>query len=205
MTALDDAARRALDVATAAAGLAVLGPVLVGIGALVRLTSPGPALFRQERVGRDGRPFEILKFRTMVAGGQGPQVTRAGDARVTRVGRLLRRTKLDELPQLVNVLRGDMSLVGPRPEVPRYVAMYTPEQRRVLSVRPGITDWASIAYADEEAVLARYPDLERAYVEEVMPRKLALNLRYLERRGLATDLAILWQTARALVGSGRQA
>lgn len=201
MTRAGDALKRALDVGAAAAGLAALGPALVAVGALVRLTSRGPALFRQERVGKDGRPFQILKLRTMTADapGRGPEVTRAGDRRVTPLGRLLRRTKLDELPQLVNVLVGDMSLVGPRPEVPRYVARYTGEQRRVLTVRPGITDWASIAYVDEEAVLARYPDLERAYVEEVMPRKLALNLAYLERRGLATDLAILWRTARALV------
>jgi lipopolysaccharide/colanic/teichoic acid biosynthesis glycosyltransferase len=198
---LDDAAKRALDVAAAAAGLAVLGPALLGVGALVRLTSAGPALFRQERVGKDGRPFRIVKFRTMTADapGRGPEITRGGDARVTPLGRLLRRAKLDELPQLLNVLAGDMSLVGPRPEVPRYVARYTPAQRRVLSIRPGITDWASIAYADEEEVLARYPDLERAYVEEVMPRKLELNLEYLERRSLRTDLEILWQTARTLL------
>jgi lipopolysaccharide/colanic/teichoic acid biosynthesis glycosyltransferase len=134
------------------------------------------------------------------APGKGPAITQGGDARVTPLGRLLRRTKIDELPQLLNVLTGDMSLVGPRPEVPRYVALYTPEQRRVLDVRPGITDWASITYADEEAVLARHADLERAYVEEIMPHKLALNLQYIAQRGLATDLAILWQTARRLAG-----
>ena len=199
---VEDAAKRGLDVAAAAAGLAVLGPAMLGIGAAVRLTSPGPALFRQERVGKDGCPFRILKFRTMTADapGHGPAITRGGDARVTPLGRVLRRTKLDELPQLVNVLLGDMSLVGPRPEVPRYVEKYTPEQRRVLSIRPGITDWASIAYASEEEVLARYPDLERAYVEEVMPRKLELNLQYLARRSLRTDLEILWQTARTVLG-----
>jgi lipopolysaccharide/colanic/teichoic acid biosynthesis glycosyltransferase len=199
---LDAAAKRALDVAAAAAGLSVLGPAMLGIGAAVRLTSAGPALFRQERVGKDGRPFRIFKFRTMTADapGRGPEITRGGDARVTPLGRVLRRTKLDELPQLLNVLVGDMSLVGPRPEVPRYVEKYSPEQRRVLSIRPGITDWASIAYANEEEVLARYPDLERAYVEQVMPRKLALNLDYLERRSLRTDLEILWQTARAVLG-----
>jgi lipopolysaccharide/colanic/teichoic acid biosynthesis glycosyltransferase len=202
MSWLDAAAKRALDVAASAAGLAVLGPALLGIGAAVRLGSPGPALFRQERVGKDGRSFRILKFRTMTADapGRGPEITRGGDARVTPLGRVLRRAKLDELPQLWNVLVGDMSLVGPRPEVPRYVERYTPEQRRVLSIRPGITDWASIAYANEEEVLARYPDLERAYVEEVMPRKLELNLQYLARRSLRTDLEILWQTARTVLG-----
>jgi lipopolysaccharide/colanic/teichoic acid biosynthesis glycosyltransferase len=137
---------------------------------------------------------------TADAPGRGPEITRGGDARVTPLGRVLRRTKLDELPQLLNVLVGDMSLVGPRPEVPRYVARYTPEQRRVLSIRPGITDWASIAYANEEEVLARYPDLERAYVEEVMPRKLDLNLDYLARRSLLTDLEILWHTAQTIWG-----
>jgi lipopolysaccharide/colanic/teichoic acid biosynthesis glycosyltransferase len=197
-----EALKRALDVTAAAAGLVVLGPALVGIAALVKLTSPGPAIFRQERVGRDGRPFEILKFRTMTADapGRGPEITRAGDARVTPVGRLLRRTKLDELPQLLNVLRGEMSLVGPRPEVPRYVARYSPEQRRVLSVRPGITDWASLAYLDEEDLLAAQADLEHGYVHEIMPRKLALNLEYLERRGFWSDIGILWQTARTLLG-----
>jgi lipopolysaccharide/colanic/teichoic acid biosynthesis glycosyltransferase len=196
-----DALKRARDVGAAAAGLAALGPAMLGIAAAVKLTSPGPALFAQERVGQGGRPFRILKFRTMTADapGRGPAVTRAGDARVTPLGRLLRRAKLDELPQLVNVLRGEMSLVGPRPEVPRYVALYDEEQRRVLAVRPGITDWASIAYVNEEEVLARHDDLERGYVEEVMPKKLRMNLEYLERRGLATDLGILWATARALV------
>jgi len=198
---MQDVVKRAFDVAASAAGLVTLSPLMLGIAALVRLDSPGPALFSQERVGKDGRLFRILKFRTMVqdAPSRGPSVTRGGDSRVTRVGRFLRRTKLDELPQLINVLKGDMSLVGPRPEVPRYVAMYTPEQRRVLSVRPGITDWASLEYVNEEEVLARYEDLERGYVEEVMPKKLALNLKYVEERGLKTDCEILVRTAMKLL------
>jgi len=198
---MQDVVKRAFDVAASAAGLVTLAPLMLGIAALVRLDSPGPAFFSQERVGKDGRLFRILKFRTMVqdAPSRGPSVTRGGDSRVTRVGRFLRRTKLDELPQLINVLKGDMSLVGPRPEVPRYVAMYTPEQRRVLSVRPGITDWASLEYVNEEEVLARYEDLERGYVEEVMPKKLALNLKYVEERGLKTDCEILVRTAMKLL------
>jgi len=198
---MQDVVKRAFDVAASAAGLVTLSPLMLGIAALVRLDSPGPAFFSQERVGKDGRLFRILKFRTMVqdAPSRGPSVTRGGDSRVTRVGRFLRRTKLDELPQLINVLKGDMSLVGPRPEVPRYVAMYTPEQRRVLSVRPGITDWASLEYVNEEEVLARYEDLERGYVEEVMPKKLALNLKYVEERGLKTDCEILVRTAMKLL------
>jgi lipopolysaccharide/colanic/teichoic acid biosynthesis glycosyltransferase len=195
------ALKRALDAGAAAAGLVVLAPALLAVGAAIRLTSPGPALFRQRRVGRDGRPFQLVKFRTMVpeAPAQGPSITRRGDPRVTPLGRLLRRTKIDELPELVNVLRGEMSLVGPRPEVARYVALYTPAQRRVLDVRPGLTDWATLAFIDEERLLAAHEDHERAYIEEIMPRKLALNLEYLRRQSVRTDLAILWETAARLV------
>jgi len=194
------AAKRAFDLCAASVGLAAVGAPLVALGALVRATSPGPALFAQERVGRGGRRFRIFKLRTMVDGAaaRGPSVTAAGDPRVTPLGRLLRRTKLDELPQLWNVLRGDMSFVGPRPEVPRYVARYRPEDRAVLTVRPGITDPASIAFRDEESILARQPDRERAYVEAVLPQKLALNRAYIAHQSFAMDLMIIAKTLQII-------
>lgn len=195
-------ARRALDVLASLVGLVLLSPVFAAVAVAIAATSPGPAFFRQVRVGRGGEPFRIYKFRSMRVDAEafGGQLTVGGDPRVTRVGAFLRASKIDELPQLINVLVGDMSLVGPRPEVPRYVALYTPEQRRVLAVRPGITDPASIHYRDEAAVLARAEDPERAYVDEVMPHKLAINLAYLDRRTLASDvgviLATLWRLLR---------
>jgi lipopolysaccharide/colanic/teichoic acid biosynthesis glycosyltransferase len=196
----DELLRRGVDAAVAATLLVLLAPVLALVALAVRLTSRGPILFVQERVGRDGVPFRLLKFRTMVAGApaRGPAVTATGDARITPLGRLLRRSKADELPQLVNVLRGDMSLVGPRPEVPCYVAGYTETQRQLLGVRPGITDPASLAFVDESGLLATFPDPERAYVETVLPRKLELSLAYLRRRSLRSDLGILVRTAARL-------
>lgn len=190
--------KRAFDVAVSALALALLGLPLVVLGLLVRVTSPGPALFRQLRVGRGGRLFRIWKLRTMVHRPGGAAITVGGDARVTPFGRLLRRSKLDELPQLVNVLLGDMSLVGPRPEVPQYVALYSPAEREVLAVRPGLTDFASIVFRDEETVLARFGDGERAYREVVLPRKLALARRYVRQQSFVTDLAVLLRTAAVL-------
>jgi lipopolysaccharide/colanic/teichoic acid biosynthesis glycosyltransferase len=200
-----DTARRALDVAVSGASLAALAPLLAVLAVLVRATSPGPAFFVQKRVGKDGRLFDLVKLRTMVADApaRGGALTSPGDPRVTRVGAWLRRWKLDELPQLVNVLRGDMSLVGPRPEVPRYVRGYSARERAVLGVRPGITDPASLEYADEAAVLARFDDCERAYVETVLPAKLALSLAYLERRTLRSDLGVLLRSVLRLARGGR--
>jgi len=207
MSAVSDGVRRALDVAVSGTLLLAAAPVLGVLALAVRATSPGPAFFRQERVGRDGRPFRLLKLRTMVAdaAARGAALTSPGDPRVTRLGTVLRRWKLDELPQLVNVLRGEMSLVGPRPEVPRYVAGYTPRQRGVLRVRPGITDPASLAYVDEAAVLARFENCERAYVEVVLPAKLALSLDYLDRRTLRSDFGILVRTLVRIARGGRAA
>ncbi|MDO5623950.1 MAG: sugar transferase [Pseudomonadota bacterium] len=189
-----------MDVALSMPALLLLAPLLAGIALWVRLDSPGPALFRQERVGQGGRLFRIAKFRTMhVHDGSGSQVTAAGDARITRAGRWLRRAKLDELPQLINVLRGEMSLVGPRPEVPRYMALYPPEARRtILGLRPGITDRAAIAFRDEERLLAAAPDPERAYVEQVMPIKQRHYLAYAAHHTVAGDVRILLDTLRAL-------
>jgi lipopolysaccharide/colanic/teichoic acid biosynthesis glycosyltransferase len=194
-------AKRALDLAASTVALAVLGLPLVALGLAVRLSSRGPALFKQWRVGRGGRSFLIWKFRTMVEGAPatGPSITAMGDPRVTPLGRFLRGTKLDELPQLVNVWRGDMSLVGPRPEVPSYVAGYSANDRAVLDIRPGMTDLASIAFRDEEGVLAQFEDRERAYVEQVLPRKLELAHDYLRTQSFAADLRIILQTARVVL------
>jgi lipopolysaccharide/colanic/teichoic acid biosynthesis glycosyltransferase len=193
--------RRAFDVAAAGAGLIVLAPLFAVVAAAIRLDSPGPVFYRQERVGRGGRTFRMTKFRSMRTDADrvGGLLTVGADPRITRVGRWLRASKIDELPQLLDVVRGDMALVGPRPEVPRYVALYTPEQRRVLDVRPGITDPASIHYRDESEVLANADDPERAYVETVLPHKLAINLEYQDRRTLASDVGVILATLLRLV------
>jgi lipopolysaccharide/colanic/teichoic acid biosynthesis glycosyltransferase len=191
---------RVLDIVASFWGLVLLSPVFLLVALLIRLDSPGPILFRSRRVGRDGRLFHLLKFRTMVPGAaqSGPGITAAGDSRITALGRLLRRTKLDELPQLVNVLRGEMSLVGPRPEDPRYVALYTPEQRRVLTARPGMTSPASLAYRHEEQLLVG-PGWESVYVQKVMPHKLQLELDYLARRTMLSDLGLILRTLLAVL------
>lgn len=195
------AAKRALDLGLTLAALPLALPLMAVVALWVRLDSHGPALFRQERVGLNGRLFRIHKFRTMQAqGGSGPEVTAEGDTRITRAGRWLRRTKLDELPQLIDVLKGDMSLVGPRPEVPRYMAMYPEDaRRRILSVRPGITDRAAIEFRDEERLLAGSDDLETAYVQWVMPVKQAYYLDYVAQHSVVGDVRILFDTLKALL------
>lgn len=193
--------KRLVDILLSALGLLLLALPLLAIALWVKLDSRGPVLFRQQRVGRFGRPFMIHKFRTMAvdAPARGPQITVGADPRITRVGQVLRRTKLDELPQLWDVLRGAMSLVGPRPEVPKYVALYPEEMRQLLlSVRPGITDLASLQYRDESAVLAAAADPERAYVEQVLPAKLALSSRYVREATLLGDLRLILATLSAL-------
>ena len=194
--------KRLFDLLLSASALLILSPLLLAAGIAVRLDSAGPAVFRQVRVGRGGRPFRILKFRTM-ATAQGPDMpllTAAGDARVTRVGALLRRSKLDELPQLLNVLWGDMSLVGPRPEVPTYVALYPPQLRDlILSVRPGITDEASIEFRNESDLLAGAADPEKRYLEEILPHKLEIYARYARERSFGGDLRILLRTIGRVV------
>lgn len=195
-------AKRTLDIVASAFGLAVLLPVFVAIAIWIKIDSEGPVLFRQERVGRNGRVFRILKFRTMTvaSSGTGLQLTVGADRRITRTGGILRRFKLDELPQLLNVLRGDMSLVGPRPEVPRYVACYTDEQRAlVLSVRPGITDPASIAFVDESRLLAASIDPEKTYIEAILPRKLQLYTDYVRTRTFWGDVRLILQTLAVAV------
>lgn len=193
--------KRAMDFALTALALPLALPLMAGIAVLVKADSRGPVIFRQQRVGRNGRLFVIHKFRTMhVHDGRGSQITPAGDARITRAGRWLRRTKLDELPQLYDVLIGNMSLVGPRPEVPRYMALYDDQVRRqILSVRPGLTDRAAIEFRDEERLLAAAADPERTYVEQIMPIKQRHYLDYVAHHGVATDLRILLDTLRAVV------
>ncbi|MCY4746807.1 sugar transferase [Pelomonas sp. UHG3] len=191
-------AKRLFDVICAGLGLLLLAPLLLAAAVWVKLDSPGPALFRQTRVGRFGVPFTIHKFRTMQVG-QGAQITVGADPRITRAGRLLRATKLDELPQLWDVLRGAMSLVGPRPEVPRYVALYPAELREVvLSVRPGITDPASLRFRNESELLANAVDPEREYVEVVLPTKLRLAADYVRSASLMGDVRLILATLGAL-------
>jgi lipopolysaccharide/colanic/teichoic acid biosynthesis glycosyltransferase len=193
--------KRIFDALAAAAGLLILSPLLALLAAFVKLSSRGPVFYQQERIGRDGMVFRIVKFRSMYVGAdqKGLAITAAGDARITSAGRVLRRFKLDELPQLWNVLKGEMSLVGPRPEVPRYVECYSAAQRRVLSARPGITDPASLLYRDEESILAGQPDADRYYREVVLPDKLNLNLEYLSRSSFFYDLSLILQTVVRLV------
>jgi lipopolysaccharide/colanic/teichoic acid biosynthesis glycosyltransferase len=194
-------AKRLVDLLVAAFGLLVLSPFFALIAIAIKLDSKGPVFFRQERVGRYGRPFRIFKFRTMTvtARDAGLQITVAGDARITSVGQFLRRYKLDELPQLIDVLRGTMSLVGPRPEVPKYVEQYSHEHReRLLSVRPGITDFASLRFRNESDILAQAADPERAYVEAILPEKLRVASNYVEHASMAADLRALGLTLRTV-------
>jgi len=188
--------KRLFDFAAAGLGLALLSPLLASIALLIKTTSRGPVFFRQDRVGRGGRLFRIFKFRTMVNGrpGNGRNVTVSRDRRITGVGRFLRRSKIDELPQLFNVLCGEMSIVGPRPEVPEYVDLFWREYEPILRIRPGITHRASILYRDEEKLLNVSDDPERFYVEEVMPRKLALYTQDLDRESLGRDVRTIFDT-----------
>jgi len=190
-------AKRLFDLLGAALALALLWPLFIGVALWIKLDSPGPVLFRQQRVGRRGRLFSIHKFRTMVADApeRGPQLTVGNDLRITRAGAFLRRSKFDELPQLLDVLAGHMSLVGPRPELPAYVAFYPPELReRVLAVRPGITDPVSLELADEGTLLARAADPEREYVEVLLPQKLRAAAAYAEHATLWSDMRVIGRT-----------
>jgi lipopolysaccharide/colanic/teichoic acid biosynthesis glycosyltransferase len=192
--------KRAFDLVAASIGLLLLAPLFIMLALWVRLDSPGPVFYRQQRVGRGGMLFRIFKFRTMVVRpSDGRQLTVGRDPRVTNAGHFLRKSKLDELPQLLNVIQGSMSLVGPRPEVPRYVACYPPEVRAlVLSVAPGITDWASILYKEESEILGRAADPEQAYVEKILPAKLEYYVRYVRERSLWVDLRIIVHTLVAI-------
>jgi lipopolysaccharide/colanic/teichoic acid biosynthesis glycosyltransferase len=190
-----------VDRVVAAIALAVLSPVLMVIAAVVRLTSPGGVIYRQVRVGRGGEPFRILKFRTMVNGADrlAANVSPAGDPRITSAGRVLRSWYLDELPQLVNVVRGDMRLVGPRPETPEYVALYTPDERRVLDVKPGLVGPSTVAFMDEAERLAGVEDPERHYEVVLLHERVRLDLDYLERRSAFYDIRLLLRQALLII------
>ncbi|SFM31680.1 sugar transferase [Variovorax sp. OV329] len=195
--------KRCFDLTLACGALLVLAPVMLLAALWIKMDSRGPVLFRQDRVGLNGRLFAILKFRTMVADSEPARpsgITVGADPRITRAGSLLRKYKLDELPQFINVLRGDMSVVGPRPEVPQYVATYPPETRdQVLSVRPGITDLASIAYRNESELLGSAENPEAFYVQEILPKKLDFCLQYVATRSLWLDMTIIWRTVLVIL------
>ncbi|MBP3428394.1 MAG: sugar transferase [Clostridia bacterium] len=195
------AAKRLMDIAISGCALLVIWPVLVLIAAAIVIDDPGPVFYRQVRVGRNGKTFRIFKFRTMIvdADKKGLAITVGRDSRITRVGAFLRRTKLDELAQLINVFCGEMSFVGPRPEVQKYVDLYTPYQRQVLLVRPGITDYASIAYRNENDLLAGTDDPEKMYIEEIMPAKIELNMKYLREISPLADIRLILSTIAVVV------
>ena len=194
-------AKRAMDIVLSACALAVLWPLLLLIALAIWIDDPGPVFYRQVRVGRNGKTFRIFKFRSMVmdADKKGLAITVGRDSRITRVGAVLRKTKLDELAQLLNVLLGQMSFVGPRPEVPKYVELYTPDQRQVLLVRPGITDYASIAYRNENDLLAGAPNPETMYIEQIMPDKIELNMKYLREISPLADIRLILKTIVAVI------
>ena len=195
------ALKRLMDVVISGGALLVIWPVLLLIALAIRIDDPGPVFYRQVRVGKDGKEFRIYKFRTMVvdADKKGLAITVGRDNRITRVGRILRKTKLDELAQLINVFTGEMSFVGPRPEVPKYVNLYTPYQRQVLLVRPGITDYASIAYRNENDLLEGAEDPERMYIETIMPDKIELNMKYLHEISPLADIRLIISTIIAVI------
>ena len=192
--------KRGLDIVLSALGLLLLCPMFLVLAVVIKLDSAGPVFFRQERVTQYGRRFRIYKFRTMRHNTTGSLVTAAGDARITRVGRFLRRTRLDEIGQLINVLRGDMTFVGTRPEVPKYVAAYTNEMWATLLLPAGITSRASIYYKDEERLLTGESDIDKAYVAKVLPGKMRHNLKALRNSGLFSDIKVLFMTAMTVLG-----
>lgn len=192
--------KRVFDIVSAGLVLILLMPFLLVIGLLIVLDSKGGVFFAQVRVGKNEKHFSLLKFRTMRPASESKgQLTIGKDPRITSVGRFLRKYKLDEIPQLINILKGEMSVVGPRPEVPKYVAMYTNEQKKVLSVRPGLTDLASIEYINESEVLAKSSNPEETYINEIMPHKLALNLVYIEKQSLAYDFKLIFKTMKKII------
>lgn len=193
---------RLFDVTASLVALIVLAPLLAAVALAIKLSSAGPVLYRARRIGRGGAPFTMYKFRTMRHDATGPAITRRDDPRVPAIARALRRCKIDELPQLVNILKGDMNLVGPRPEDEQYVRMYTEQERRVLAVRPGLTSPASLLYRDEEALLGG-EDWHDRYVNEIMRNKLRVELEYLGRRSFASDLGVLARTAGQLLSPRR--
>lgn len=188
--------KRLLDIVASGIGIIILSPILIIISIIIKITSRGPIFFKQVRVGKNEKKFKILKFRTMIVDAEkvGKQITVGNDPRITRIGSFLRKYKLDELPQLINVFIGNMSLVGPRPEVPRYVELYSYEQRKVFNVKPGITDLASIRYRDENDILGKVDNPDRYYIDVIMQDKLNLNLEYIDKGNVFFDIFIIIKT-----------
>lgn len=196
MSKVNRAIKRIFDFVASLIGIIIISPILTIVAICIKLDSKGKVLFLQKRIGKKGKPFNIYKFRTMVSDAEklGKQITIGKDSRITRVGAFLRKYKIDELPQLFNVLKGDMSLVGPRPEVPKYVDLYTEEERKVLEVRPGITDLASLRYSDENEILGKVENPEEYYINVIMKDKLKLNLEYIEKSNIIFDIYLIIKT-----------
>ena len=193
--------KRLFDIVASFCGIVILFPLIVIVSILIKLTSKGPVLFKQVRVTKNGRLFKIYKFRTMRENSEGnKQITVGNDSRITGVGHILRKTKLDELPQLFNVLKGEMSLVGPRPEVPKYVELYTEEQREILKVSAGITDYASIYFSNESELLGEAENPEEFYIKKIMPYKIELNKKYIKEIGIVTDIKLIILTILKILG-----
>lgn len=196
MSNINQGIKRIFDFIVSLFGVIIISPILLIVAIAIKIDSKGDVLFLQKRVGRKGRPFYIYKFRTMVTDAEklGKQITVGKDNRITKVGDFLRKYKIDELPQLINVVKGDMSLVGPRPEVPRYVELYTEEERKVLDIRPGITDLASLRYKDENEILGKVENPEEYYINVIMKDKLKLNLEYIEKSNIIFDISLIFKT-----------
>lgn len=193
--------KRLFDIVASFCGIVILFPLIVIVSILIKLTSKGPVLFKQVRVTKNGRLFKIYKFRTMRENSESnKQITVGNDSRITGVGHILRKTKLDELPQLFNVLKGEMSLVGPRPEVPKYVELYTEEQREILKVSAGITDYASIYFSNESELLGEAENPEEFYIKKIMPYKIELNKKYIKEIGIVTDIKLIILTILKILG-----
>ncbi len=195
-------AKRTFDLFFSLIGIIITIPILILVSIMIKLTSKGPIIFKQERVGKNKKIFYIYKFRTMTDcddKASDRQVTVINDQRITRIGRILRKYKIDELPQLYNVLKGDMSFVGPRPEVKKYVKFYEEEYDEILKIKPGITDLASIEYIDENTIISKYSDPEKIYIEEVLPKKLMLNKRYIEEMSIKNDILLILKTIKKII------
>ena len=192
--------KRLLDIVAALIGLIVLFPLLIVIAVWIKLSSKGPLFYSQKRVGKDFKEFDIYKFRSMVINADkiGPSVTSGNDPRITEIGKFIRRTKIDELPQLLNVLKGDMSLVGPRPEVMKFVEKKRDEYKKILSVRPGITDNAAIEFRDEETIMNQYKDKERAYLDIILPKKIKLYYYYIDNISFVNDIKLILKTLKVI-------
>lgn len=187
--------KRLADIFSSLIVLIIFSPFFLIIAFLIVIDSRGGVFYKQLRVGKNGKEFYLFKFRSMKSGADKTgQLTIGNDARVTKIGKFIRKTKLDEIPQLINIIKGDMSVVGPRPEVPKYVAMYSPEQKKVLTIRPGLTDYASLEYFDEQKILGQSSDPENAYITEVMPKKIAMSLNYIQNSSFLVDLKLILQT-----------